>query len=104
MKLLSPRSFEILRHIVDAYVQTGEPMGSLTLAERLGNTLSSATIRNVMARLEDLGLLYSPHVSAGRLPTEEGLRFFVQGLLEGSDLPEADRHLIEDRCQEKICR
>ncbi len=101
MKLLNPRSFEILRHIVDAYVQTGEPMGSLTLAERLGNTLSSATIRNVMARLEDLGLLYSPHVSAGRLPTEEGLRFFVQGLLEGCDLSEADRHLIEDRCQEK---
>ena len=101
MKLLNPRSFEILRHIVDTYVQTGEPTGSLTLAERLGNTLSSATIRNVMARLEDLGLLYSPHVSAGRLPTEEGLRFFVQGLLEGTDLSDADRQLIEERCQEK---
>ena len=101
MKLLNPRSLEILRHIVDAYVQTGDPIGSLTLAERLGNTLSSATIRNVMSRLEDLGLLYSPHTSAGRLPTEEGLRFFVQGILEQADLSDADRHMIEEKCHEK---
>lgn len=101
MKVLNPRSLEILRHIVDVYIQTGEPTGSLTLAERLGNTLSSATIRNVMARLEDLGLLYAPHKSAGRLPTEEGLRFFVQGLIEECELSDTDRQMIEDRCREK---
>ena len=91
MKLLNPRSLEILRHVVDMYVETGEPIGSLTLAERLGHQLSSATIRNIMAKLEDLGFLYSPHTSAGRLPTDEGLRFFVHGLLESSELASDDR-------------
>ena len=101
MKLLNPRSLEILRHVVDMYVETGEPIGSLTLAERLGHQLSSATIRNVMAKLEDLGYLYSPHTSAGRLPTDEGLRFFVHGLLESSQLSLEDTALIEERCLEK---
>ncbi|MDC0348946.1 heat-inducible transcriptional repressor HrcA [Alphaproteobacteria bacterium] len=101
MNLLNSRSLEILKHIVDVYVETGEPIGSLTVADRLGNQLSSATIRNVMAKLEDLGLLYSPHTSAGRLPTDEGLRFFVQGLLESSELSQEDKLLIEGKCLEK---
>lgn len=101
MKLLNPRSLEILRHVVDMYVETGEPIGSLTLAERLGHQLSSATIRNVMSQLEDSGFLYSPHTSAGRLPTDEGLRFVVNGLLESSELSSEDRFLIEEKCIEK---
>ncbi|MBF0093934.1 MAG: heat-inducible transcriptional repressor HrcA [Alphaproteobacteria bacterium] len=97
--LLSERSREIFRHIVDAYVQTGEPIGSRTLARRLGIDLSPATIRNVMSDLEDAGLLRAPHVSAGRLPTEAGLRLFVDGLLEVGDLATEERNRIDVQCQ-----
>src|SRR5688572_9168848 len=79
---LNERSREVFRHIVEAYVETGEPVGSRTLARKLGQHLSPATIRNVMADLQDTGLLYAPHTSAGRLPTDLGLRLFVDGLLE----------------------
>ena len=85
---LNERSREIFRLIVDGYVQTGEPIGSRTLSRLLGQHLSPATIRNVMADLEEAGLLYSPHTSAGRLPTEAGLRLFVHGLLEIGNLAE----------------
>ncbi|HEX9837676.1 MAG TPA: heat-inducible transcriptional repressor HrcA [Alphaproteobacteria bacterium] len=95
---LNERSRAIFREIVDAYVQTGEPMGSRTLAKRLALALSPATIRNVMADLEDVGLLFSPHTSAGRLPTEAGLRLFVDGLLELGNLSAEDRAEIEARC------
>lgn len=95
---LSERSREIFRHIVDAYVQSGEPIGSRTLSRRLGQTLSPATIRNVMADLEDAGLLYAPHTSAGRLPTEAGLRLFVHGLLEVGRLSDDERASIEGQC------
>src|SRR3546814_12122378 len=78
---LNERSREIFRHIVDTYVETGEPVGSRTLSRRLGLVLSPASIRNVMADLEAAGLLYAPHTSAGRLPTEGGLRVFVDGRL-----------------------
>ncbi len=101
MDLLNNRSLEILHHIVEAYVETGEPIGSLALAQRLGMNVSSATIRNVMARLEEMGLLYAPHTSAGRMPTEAGLRFFVQGLLETGMLSEEDRLEIEAQCLKK---
>lgn len=84
--------------VVDAYVDTGEPVGSRTIAKRLGTTLSAATIRNVMADLQDLGLLYAPHTSAGRLPTDAGLRLFVDGLLEVGSLTESERTDIEARC------
>ena len=83
---LNERSREIFRLIVDGYVQTGEPIGSRTLSRLLGQHLSPATIRNVMADLEEAGLLYAPHTSAGRLPTEAGLRLFVNGLLEIGNL------------------
>src|SRR6185437_3493684 len=95
---LNARSREIFRMIVDGYVQTGEPIGSRTLSRLLTDTLSPATIRNVMADLEEAGLLYSPHTSAGRLPTEAGLRFFVDGLLEVGNLAEEERHSIESMC------
>jgi heat-inducible transcriptional repressor len=95
---LNQRSRDIFRHIVDAYVETGEPVGSRTLARRLGQTLSPATIRNVMADLEEAGLLVAPHTSAGRLPTEAGLRLFVDGLLEIGGLSEEERRSIESQC------
>ncbi|MEI6986639.1 MAG: heat-inducible transcriptional repressor HrcA [Rhodospirillaceae bacterium] len=95
---LNQRSREIFRQIVDAYLASGEPVGSLTIARRLGQTLSSATIRNVMADLEEQGLLYAPHTSAGRIPTEAGLRLFVDGLLEIGALTDAEREGIETQC------
>src|SRR5437773_5915511 len=85
----------MFRLIVDGYVQTGEPIGSRTLSRLLGQHLSPATIRNVMADLEEAGLLYAPHTSAGRLPTEAGLRLFVNGLLEIGNLAEDERRSIE---------
>ena len=95
---LNQRSREILRHVIDAYVETGEPVGSRTLSRRLGQTLSPATIRNVMADLEEAGLLHAPHTSAGRLPTDAGLRLFVDGLLEIGGLSEDERRSIESQC------
>lgn len=96
---LSERSREIFSRIVDAYVATGSPVGSAVLARKLNVPLSSATVRNVMADLEAAGLLYSPHTSAGRLPTEAGLRLFVNGLLEIGGLNEGERRDIERRCK-----
>ena len=95
---MNDRSREVFRHIVDAYVETGEPIGSRTLSRELGLDLSPATIRNVMADLEDLGLLFAPHTSVGRLPTELGLRLFVHGLLEHGNLTQDERESIETQC------
>lgn len=95
---LSGRSREIFRHVVEAYVATGEPIGSRTLSRRLGMSLSAASIRNVMADLEEAGLLFAPHTSAGRLPTELGLRLFVHGLLEFGDVSEDERTNIATLC------
>ena len=75
----------------------GEPVGSRTLSQRLPLTLSPASIRNVMADLEAMGLLYAPHTSAGRVPTEKGLRLFVDGLLEIGELAPDERVAIEAR-------
>ena len=96
---LNERSREILRHVVEAYVETGEPVGSRTLSRRLGLSLSPATIRNVMADLEEFGLLYAPHTSAGRLPTEQGLRLFVDGILQVGALTKAERTSIDSQCK-----
>ena len=95
---LNARSKEVFRLIVDAYVATGEPVGSRTVARRLEEQVSPATIRNGMADLEESGLLYAPHTSAGRVPTEAGLRLSVDGLLEVGNLPEEERREIEGRC------
>jgi heat-inducible transcriptional repressor len=83
-----------LREIVEQYVATGEPVGSRTLARLLPISLSPATIRNVMADLTDAGLLFAPHTSAGRLPTDQGLRLFVDGLLNFGELTEDERESI----------
>jgi heat-inducible transcriptional repressor len=92
---LGDRPREVFRHLVDAFLTSGEPVGSRTLSQRLPNTLSPASIRNVMADLEALGLLYAPHTSAGRVPTERGLRLFVDGLLEVGELAPDERATIE---------
>jgi len=91
---LDARSAAVLREIVVQYVATGEPVGSRTLARRLPMTLSPATIRNVMADLAESGLLFAPHTSAGRLPTDQGLRLFVDGLLNFGELTEDERESI----------
>jgi len=95
---LSERAREVLRLVVEGYVETGEPVGSRALTRKLSETLSPATIRNIMADLQDLGLLYAPHTSAGRLPTDAGLRLFVNGLLEVGNVTEQERESIEARC------
>jgi heat-inducible transcriptional repressor len=94
---LGERPREVFRHLVEAFLASGEPVGSRTLSQRLPLTLSPASIRNVMADLEAMGLLYAPHTSAGRVPTEKGLRLFVDGLLEIGDLDPRERSVIEDR-------
>jgi heat-inducible transcriptional repressor len=98
VKDLNSRSLEIFRELVDTYVETGEPVGSRTLSRRLNLSLSPATIRNIMADLEEAGLLYAPHTSAGRLPTDEGLRFFVHGLLQVGSISSVEKHEIERHC------
>jgi heat-inducible transcriptional repressor len=92
---LNERSREIFRLIVESYLATGEPVGSRNLSRILPMTLSPASVRNVMSDLEQLGLVYAPHTSAGRLPTEIGLRFFVDALMQIGDLTENDRQAIE---------
>lgn len=94
---LGERPREIFRHLVDAYLASGEPVGSRTLSQRLPLSLSPASIRNVMADLEAMGLLYAPHTSAGRVPTEKGLRLFVDGLLEIGELAPNELASIESR-------
>jgi heat-inducible transcriptional repressor len=92
---LNERSREIFRQIVESYLATGEPVGSRNISRLITTPLSPASVRNVMSDLEQLGLVYAPHTSAGRLPTELGLRFFVDALMEIGDLGEADRRAME---------
>jgi heat-inducible transcriptional repressor len=94
---LADRPREIFRRLVEAFLASGEPVGSRTLSQLLPITLSPASIRNVMADLEAMGLLYAPHTSAGRVPTERGLRLFVDGLLEIGELAPGERAAIEAR-------
>ena len=92
---LSDRSLAILRRIVESYLETGEPVGSRNLSRDLPMTLSPASVRNVMSDLEQLGLIAAPHTSAGRQPTELGLRLFVDGLLEVGNLSTEERQQIQ---------
>ncbi|MBR71977.1 MAG: heat-inducible transcriptional repressor HrcA [Rhodospirillaceae bacterium] len=96
---LNKRSRQVLRRLIEEYMATGLPVASRTLAKRLELPISSATVRNVMSDLEDMGLLYAPHTSSGRLPTQLGLRFFVDGLLEIGNLTDSERANIEGKCQ-----
>ena len=95
LQTLDARSRDIFRMIVDSYLKDGEPVGSRNLSRLLPLTLSPATIRNVMSDLEHLGLVYAPHISAGRLPTQRGLRFFVDAFMEIGDLSDDERRAIE---------
>jgi heat-inducible transcriptional repressor len=92
---LNERSREIFRQIVESYLITGEPVGSRNISRIIPMTLSPASVRNVMSDLEQLGLVYAPHTSAGRRPTELGLRFFVDALMQIGDITEQERRAIE---------
>jgi heat-inducible transcriptional repressor len=94
---LADRQREVFRRLVEAFLASGEPVGSRTLSQLLPIALSPASIRNVMADLETMGLLTAPHTSAGRVPTERGLRLFVDGLLQIGELAPAERAAIEAR-------
>ncbi len=93
---MNARTREVFRRVVEGYLQTGDPVGSRTLTRTLSEKVSAATVRNVMQDLEFLGLLDSPHVSAGRVPTQQGLRMFVDGLLEVDPLEASDRQKIDE--------
>src|SRR6202008_1202283 len=92
---LKDRAREIFRQVVESYLAPGEPVGSRNLSRIIPMTLSPASVRNVMADLAQAGLVYAPHTSAGRLPTELGLRFFVDALMQVGDLTDNDRQAIE---------
>lgn len=97
---LDERSREIFREIVESYLTTGDPVGSRNLSRQLPMTLSPASVRNVMADLEELDLIYAPHTSAGRMPTQSGLRLFVDALLEVGDISPDERKQIEAQIQQ----
>lgn len=101
LQSLTDRARLILGSLVESYLETGAPVGSRTLSKFDGLDLSPASIRNVMADLEDSGLLYAPHTSAGRLPTEAGLRLFVSGLLERGNLTAEERASLEAQAKER---
>src|SRR6266481_6556662 len=94
---LNQRSRDIFRQIVESYLATGEPVGSRNISRLIAVPLSPASVRNVMSDLEQLGLIYAPHTSAGRLPTELGLRFFVDALMQIGDLNENERRQTESQ-------
>lgn len=94
LEALSTRSQDIFRRLVERYIETGEPVGSRAISKLLDNQLSPASVRNVMADLEELGLIAAPHTSAGRAPTQEGLRFFVDAMLEVGSIDETERSRI----------
>jgi heat-inducible transcriptional repressor len=98
---MTVRSREVFQRVVEGYLETGAPVGSRTLTRTLSENVSAATVRNVMQDLEYLGLVGSPHVSAGRVPTQLGLRMFVDGILEMGDLGAEDRQKIDQTMGEK---
>lgn len=95
MAELNDRSREVFRRVVEGYISSGDPVGSRTLTRSMSEKVSAATIRNVMQDLEYLGLLDSPHISAGRIPTQTGLRLFVDSLLDVETVGETDREAID---------
>jgi heat-inducible transcriptional repressor len=94
---LNDRARDVFRQIVESYLTTGAPVGSRTLSKLGGFGLSPASIRNVMQDLEEMGLLASPHTSAGRLPTEIGLRLFVDGMMQAAEPAPEERAAIEEQ-------
>ena len=99
LSILNTRSQDIFKRLVERYLETGVPVGSRDLSRLLSVGLSPASVRNVMADLEDLGLIAAPHTSAGRLPTQEGLRFFVDAMLEVGAVDERERSTISKQIE-----
>jgi heat-inducible transcriptional repressor len=97
--MLDKRAQVLLKTLIERYIAEGQPIGSRTLSKYSGLDLSPATIRNVMSDLEDMGLISSPHTSAGRVPTPMGYRFFVDTLLVVKQIDSAERHQLEDQLQ-----
>src|SRR5271170_5367299 len=95
--MLDQRAQMLLKALVERYIADGQPVGSRSLSRHSGLELSPATIRNVMADLEDAGLISSPHTSAGRVPTPRGYRFFVDSLMTVKPLEETATSMVEDR-------
>ncbi len=95
LETLDDRTRTVFKLIVESYLSTGDPVGSRNLARGLPMSLSPASVRNVMSDLEHLGLIYAPHTSAGRLPTETGLRMFVDGILEVGKLGQSERAVLD---------
>ncbi len=93
---MNDRTREVFRRVVQGYLDSGDPVGSRTLTRTMSEKVSAATVRNVMSDLEFMGLLGSPHTSAGRIPTQQGLRMFVDGLLEVNELETNDRQRIDE--------
>ena len=98
---LNDRSKQIFKIVIESYLKSGEPIGSKTLSNKLGINISSSAIRSIMANLQKEGLLFAPHVSAGRLPTDKGMRYFVDGLLEFGRLSKNELEKINNQCQSK---
>jgi heat-inducible transcriptional repressor len=98
---LSDRSKQIFKSVIESYLETGEPVGSKTLSEKFGINISASTIRSILLNLQKEGLLYAPHVSAGRLPTDKGMKLFVNGLLEFGRLTKNEQETIKNQCQSK---
>ncbi|MBC2778241.1 heat-inducible transcriptional repressor HrcA [Parasphingopyxis marina] len=94
---LSERAREVFRTVVESYLESGEPVGSRTISRMAALSLSPASIRNVMQDLEELELLAAPHTSAGRMPTELGLRLFVDGMMQAGKLTAAERKALESQ-------
>ena len=97
---LNDRARDVFRVVVDSYLATGAPIGSRTIAQMSGLNLSPASIRNVMQDLEELGLLAAPHTSAGRMPTDNGLRLFVDGMMQALEPSPEERAAIERQIEQ----
>lgn len=100
MSELTVRDQQVLEAVISDYIRCGEPVGSRTIAKRYGLNVSSATIRNVMADLEELGFLYQPHTSAGRIPTEKGFRFYLDSMVRFKSLERVERTAIRQALEE----
>ena len=98
---LSDRSKQIFKSVVETYLETGSPSGSETILKRAGINLSSSSIRSILAELQSEGLLYAPHISSGRLPTDKGVRLFVDGLLEFGRLTKNEEENIKQQCKSR---
>ena len=98
---LNDRSKQIFKSVVETYLETGFPSGSETILKKGGIDLSSSSIRSILAQLQNEGLLYAPHTSSGRLPTDKGMRLFVDGLLEFGRLSKNEQENIRQQCVSK---